>query len=116
VAAAADAALRDWRLAYLVDRVRRFALDVLGLADASPPLARLYESPEAYLRTIGEAVQRTLVGAITFQKLYATMERGLSDGVGQPAATPGSRRINFELPHSVLASSTTMSTVLSLAF
>ena len=106
VAAAADAALRDWRLAYLVERVRRFALDVLGLADASPPLPRLYSSPEAYLQTIGEAVQRTLVGAISFQKLYATMERGL----------PVSRLISFELAHSALAPTTTMATCLSLAF
>jgi len=107
VAAAADAALRDWRLAYLVDRVRRFALDVLGLADASPPLPRLYESPEAYLRTIGEAVQRTLVGAITFGKIYP-----ITDRYGQPA----SERISFDLAHSALAPTTTMATVLSLAF
>ncbi|MCX5672245.1 MAG: helix-turn-helix transcriptional regulator [Planctomycetota bacterium] len=107
VAAPAEAAFGDWRIAYLVERVRGFALEILGLADASTPLARLYSDPDSYLRVVGEAVQRTLAGSISFGKVYA-----VTDQYGQPA----SRRITFELPHAALAPSTTMSTVLGLAF
>ena len=107
IPAEADVALGDWRVAYLVERVRGFALEVLGLADASPPLSRFYNSPREYLRVVDAAVRETLAGAISFGKIYA-----VTDQYGQPA----SRRISFELPHAALAPTTTMATVLALAF
>ena len=107
IPADADAAVPDWRVAYLVERVRGFALEVLGLADASPPLCRFYNSPREYLRVVDAAVRETLAGAISFGKIYA-----VTDQYGQPA----SRRISFELPHAALAPTTTMATVLALAF
>lgn len=107
VPADADSAFPDWRTAFLAERIRGFALEILGLADASPPLARLYSDPDSYLRVVGEAVQRTLAGSIAFGKIYA-----VTDQYGQPA----SRRISFELPHSALGAGGTMGVVLSLAF
>jgi excisionase family DNA binding protein len=106
VPADADAVFPDWRTAYLVERVHRFALEVLGTGDGSPPLARFYESPRTYLHIVDAAIRQTLAGAISFGKVYAWMDRGL----------PVQRQISFELPHAVLAPPTTMATVLSLAF
>ena len=103
----AEGLFPDWRVAYLASRVRRFALEVLGLGDASPPLPRLYNSPREYLRIVDAAVRQTLAGAISFGKIYP-----ITDRYGQPA----SERISFELAHTALAPTTTMATVLSLAF
>jgi len=101
-----EAAFPDWRTAYLTERVRNFALQVVGVRDGFPPLPRLYASPDIYIRTIGEAVRLTLAGAISFGKIYTWMEGGL----------PVERRVSFELPHAALAPAGTVGTVVQFAF
>jgi len=98
----------DWRTAFLVQRVRRAARDVIGVSRNAGPLHDLYATPAQYKRIVGAAVTRCLLGVISRSKSYL---------MDLPArGSTGWGIVHFEIAISRLAPDNTMELVEDLAF
>ncbi len=98
----------DWRTAFLVQRVRRAARDVIGVSRNAAPVHDLYATPAEYERIVGAAVTRSLLGAISRSKMYL-MDLPARGAVGWGI-------VHFEMAISRLAADNTMELVQDLAF
>lgn len=98
----------DWRTAWLVQRVRRAARDVIGVSRNAGPLHDLYGSAGQYKRIVRAAVTRCLLGGISRSKMY------LMDLAAR--GSTGWGIVHFEIAISRLAADNTMELVEDLAF
>jgi len=96
----------DWRVAYLVDLMRKAAYQTMGVS-LEPPLQRLYDTPDAYTRVLAQAAPQVLGGAISMSKMYLVE---VSPGIGDW------RPIHFELSHQRLAAGRTWALVIEQGF